>query len=69
MAQIELLTAMCRGDNRMVIETLLRFSETKTFGVELNFQLIMTAIKDKKLRASHPKVVAAFIELMKGMVW
>lgn len=51
----------------MVIEALQCFPETKTFGVELTFQLIMTAIKDKKLRASHPQIVAAFIELMKGM--
>ena len=50
----------------MVIKTLQGLPETKTFGVELNFELIMTAIRDSKLRTSHPEIVAAFIEFLKG---
>ena len=65
-AQINLLSAMCRGDNTVVINTLQSLPETKTFGVELDFELIMTAIKDSKLRTSHPEVIVSFIELFKG---
>ena len=65
-AQINLLAAMCKGDNHLVIETLQRMPETKTFGVELNFELIMSAIRDDNLRTAHPQIVSAFIELLKG---
>ena len=62
LAQLQLLAAMCRGNNTEVIDALL----SRKIGVEINFELIMCAITNKSLRASYPKTVAAFIELMKG---
>ena len=57
---------MCRGDNTTVIQTLQGLPQTKTFGVEINFGLIMNVIQDTDLRSSHPSIVAAFVELLKG---
>lgn len=67
MAQINLLAAMCRGNNVAVIETLQSSPGTSTFGVEISFEVVMCAISDNKLRASYPEKVAAFIELLKGI--
>ena len=66
-AEINLLAAMCKGDNTTVIQTL-QFEGSMTFGVRINFELIMSATIDHKLRMSHPQLVAALIELFKGLL-
>ena len=63
-AQISLLVAMCKG-NVKIIETLQ--SDSKVFGVKIDFELVMSAIIDQNLRASYPALVAALIELLKGL--
>ena len=50
----------------MVINTLQGHPQTQTFGVKLDFELIMSAIRNPDLRTAHPKIVAVFIELLKG---
>ena len=65
-AQINLLAAMCRGNNVKVIETLQSTTEL-TFGVKIDFELVMSAIIDYKLRLSQPELVATLIELLKGL--
>ena len=65
-AQLNLLVQMCRGDNTKVIETLQGQPDTEGIGVHIDFTLIMTALKDRSVRNSHPKLRAAFIELLKG---
>ena len=56
---------MCRGNNVKIIETLQ--SDSKVFGVKIDFELVMSAIIDKRLRASYPALVSALIELLKGL--
>ena len=65
-AQINLLAAMCRGNNIKVIEALQSTTEL-TFGVKIDFELVMGAIIDCKLRMSQPQLVATLIELLKGL--
>ena len=54
---------MCRGDNVSVMHTIQHGEE---IGVQIDFDLIISAIKDKKIRTSYPLLRAVFIELMKG---
>lgn len=64
-AQINLLAAMCRGDNGTVMQAL-QSDNRNYFGVRINFELVITAIIDHKLRKSYPELVTAVIELLKG---
>lgn len=64
MAQINLLAAMCRGNNTAIIRTLQ--SDETAFGVKVDFELVMSAIIDHRLRMSYPSLVAALVELLKG---
>ena len=57
---------MCRGDNKEVITTLQGDPGTQSIGVELDFDLIMSAVRDNKLTTSHPKLRALLLELLKG---
>ena len=63
-AQINLLAAMCRGNNTGIIASLQ--SDGNIFGVKIDFELVMSAIIDHKLRKSYPNLTAALIELLKG---
>lgn len=63
-AEVNLLAAMCSGNNEEVIKALQ--SEITAFGVTLSFELVMTAVIDHKLRKDRPELVAALIELFKG---
>ncbi len=63
-AEVNLLAAMCRGNNTSVMHALQ--SDIMAFGVTINFELVMTAIIDHELRRKHPELVAALIELFEG---
>lgn len=66
-AQINLLIMMCKGGNVEVISVLEgQQSNSKMFGVKIDFPLIMTAITDQKISMSYPKLRAALVELLKG---
>ena len=66
MAQINLMTQMCKGDNTQVINVLQGVQGLQTFGVYINFQFIMSAMDDKYMKRSYPKLRSALLELLKG---
>lgn len=57
---------MCRGNNTTVLNVLQGLQGTRTFGVHINFSLIMTAIDDEKIKHYYPKLRAALVDLLKG---
>jgi hypothetical protein len=65
-AQIQLLMVMCKGNNTRVIDVLKQQPNTKSIGVQMDFSLIMSAVKDSKIKTSHPKLRAALVDLLKG---
>ena len=67
LSQLHLLVAMCRGNNQEVIAALQGAPGTQSMGIQLNFQFIMSAISDKKLRLLRPQLRAVLVELLRGM--
>ena len=57
---------MCKGDNLKVIQTLRNGLGAQSIGVNIDFNLIMAALEDEKVKASYPKLKALFIELLNG---
>ncbi len=58
---------MCKNNNKYVIEVLQDSPGTKSFGVRIQFSLLMSAIEDEKLKNKDPKMRAKLVELLKGM--
>ena len=65
-AQLNLLVQMCKGENTKVIRVLQGALDTQTFGVEIDFTLVMSAIKDKTMKERYSELRAVFIEILKG---
>lgn len=61
-AQLNLLIQMCNGSNARVIEAL----QDGSIGIQMDFNLMMCAMKDSVISDSYPLLRAAFVELLKG---
>ena len=65
LAQLGFLWRLCQK-NQDVIEVLKDPARTKSIGVNLTFEMMITALRDPELRRRQPNITAMLVMLVQG---
>lgn len=66
LAQLQLLSMLCQGKNDQFIQVLQGDAAAKSIGMKMTFHTIMTALHDKHLMRTQPRLRAKLLELIIG---